>query len=100
MICKIALLLAVSLVAGCAAMSGGPHMSVDELKAMAQDKNAGVICSTIMGPWGTGKVVAINLDQGVVRNGSISVDANCLVGITNTAPPKEPKPEAKTDAKP
>ena len=87
------LLLLVLLVTGCAGINGGPNMSVDQLKAVAADKNASVVCSTIMGPWGTGKVVIVTLDQRVIDTGGVSVDANCLVGITTAKAvpvPKEP----------
>lgn len=77
---------------GCAGISGGPNMNVDQLKAIAADKNASVVCSTIMGPWGTGKVVVVNLDQRVIDNGGVTVDSNCLVGITTQKAEPTPKP--------
>ncbi len=75
---------------GCAGINGGPQMNVDQLKAIAADKNASVVCSTIMGPWGTGKVVIVNLDQRVIADGGVSVDANCLVTMTNAIHDKPP----------
>lgn len=73
------------LVAGCAGINGGPNMNVDQLKAISADKNASVICTRIMGPWGTGVVVAVNLDQRVVQDGSVTTDgATCNTTISNT----------------
>ncbi len=89
---KMIVLCMLLLVTGCAGINGGPNMSVDQLKAIASDKNASVVCSTIMGPWGTGKVVVVNMDQRVIDNGGVTVDANCLVGITNAKAIPVPKP--------
>ncbi len=92
LVAMMCLILLLGLASGCAAMSGGPNMSVDQLKAIAADKNANVTCSTINGMWGAGKVVVVNMDAGVVRNGQVSVDANCLVTITNAQTVKVDKP--------
>lgn len=97
---KMLLLCTLLLVTGCAGINGGPNMSVDQLKAIASDKNASVVCSTIMGPWGTGKVVVVNMDQKVIDNGGVNVDANCLVGITNVKAAPAPKPVVTPAADP
>lgn len=80
---KIVMGIVLLMVSGCAAMGGGPNMNVDQLRAIASDKNASVICSTILGPFGTGKVVVVNLDQRVIMDGSVATDENCKVTITN-----------------
>lgn len=90
------------LLTGCAS-TGSQQMSAEQLKAVAADKNFSAVCSTIIGPWGTGKFVFVNVDRTVVVNGTIAVDANCLVTMSNdvrvpagnlvmtpAAPPKEP----------
>ena len=92
-----ALVMIVLSLTGCAGISGGPNMNVDQLKAVAADKNASVVCSTIMGPWGTGKVVIVNLDQRVIDTGGVTVDANCLVGITTTKAQPVPRPTPSVD---
>ena len=80
------------ILAGCGTLAPQPDMSVAQLKAAAADKNASVVCSTIMGPWGTGKVVIVNLDQRVIDTGGVTVDANCLIGITTTKAAPVPRP--------
>lgn len=60
----------------------------------ANVKAGTVVCATVMGPWGSGKTVVANLESGVIRNGGISVDPNCVMTITTTqSPPKEPVKE-------
>lgn len=57
----------------------------------ANVKAGTVVCATVMGPWGSGKTVVANLESGVIRNGGISVDPNCVMTITTTqSTPKEP----------
>lgn len=57
----------------------------------ADVKNGTVVCATVMGPWGSGKTVVANLDSGVIRNGGVTVDPNCVITITTQSnPPKEP----------
>ena len=73
------------LLPACASMQS-PNMSADELKAVAADKNFSAVCSSVTGVWGTGKVVYVNVDKTVVPNGAVSVDANCLVTMSNTTP--------------
>lgn len=72
--------------AGCA-------MSPPDINS-ANVKAGTVVCATVMGPWGSGKTVVANLESGVIRNGGISVDPNCVMTITTTqSPPKEPVKE-------
>ena len=94
-------LIVLSMVTGCASLAPQPNMDVAQLKAAAADKNASVVCSTIMGPWGTGKVVIVNLDQRVIDTGGVTVDANCLIGITTTKvlpPPRTPAAQPTVDS--
>src|SRR6266436_2538136 len=86
------------LISGCAT-PGQSTMSADQLRALASDKNFSAVCSTIMGPWGTGKFVYVNVDKTVVVNGAISVDDKCLVTMTNEATVK-PSPLVSTPASP
>lgn len=75
---------ALLLLAGCQT-PGSSQMTADQLKAIAADKNFSAACSNIVGPWGTGKFVFVNVDRSVVVNGTIAVDANCLVTMSNEA---------------
>jgi hypothetical protein len=72
------------LVSGCAT-TGGQDMTPEQLKALVADKNFSAVCSTVTGLWGSGKFVYVNVDRTVVANGAISVDANCLVTMSNSA---------------
>lgn len=82
---------------GCAAMGGGPNsLTTDQLKALAADKNASAICSNVNGPWGSGRVVSVNVDKSSITNGTVSVNADCVVSISTSTPVKpEPTPVVK-----
>lgn len=72
------LLINLILVEGC---QTAPTLSADQLNAIP---NGTVFCTTITGPYGTGKVTVIKLDQAVVPVGSVQVDSNtCGATITN-----------------
>lgn len=94
---KIFLLVLVGMVAGCQAFVPQPNMNADQLKALASDKNASAICSTILGPWGTGKLVVVNLDETRI-NGTVVVNPDCTITATTTVPP--PIPRGSTAAVP
>lgn len=80
LICIIVLALA-----GCGAtIPANPEkMSAEQLTAFAKDKNANVACGVINGPWGKGVATYVVLDKAVVFNGSVTVDSECKVTITN-----------------
>ncbi len=71
------------LLAGCQNMPGQSQMTAEQLKAVAADKNFSAVCSNVQGAWGTGKFVYANVDKSVVINGTISVDSNCVITMTN-----------------
>lgn len=73
-------ILATIALSACASQS---QMSADQLKAIAADKNFSAVCSNLMGPYGTGKFVYVNVDRSVVANGTIAVDANCNITMAN-----------------
>jgi ABC-type Fe3+-hydroxamate transport system substrate-binding protein len=79
---KLTMVLLAVLLTGCAT-TGGQDMSAEQLRAVAADKNFSAVCSTVTGLWGQGKFVFVNIDKSVVVNGAISVDANCLVTMSN-----------------
>jgi hypothetical protein len=81
---KICIALAAILLAGCAS-TGVQNMTAEQLKALAQDKNFSAVCSSVTGIWGNARFVYTNVDKGTVPNGAISVDANCLVTMSNNA---------------
>jgi hypothetical protein len=83
-VAALVLLLVAAIAMGCAGMSS-PQMSPEQLKAAAADKNFSAMCNTFTGFGGVGKSVVVNVDQRVVINGSISVDPNCVVTMTNAA---------------
>lgn len=79
------------LVSGCAGfMQPNAGMNADQITAAAKDKSASVICSTIIGAWGTAKLVTINLDQNSIKDGGVTVDGEkgCTASITSAAPPR------------
>lgn len=63
-----------------------PQYTADKIKAIANDKNAGVVCSLVPTPWGVAKVLTINLDQRVIDSGGIQVSPDCTVTLTTVKP--------------
>lgn len=89
--------------AGCASfMQPNAGMSAEQISAAVKDKSATVICSTLIGPYGTAKLVTINLDQNAIKDGGITVDGDrgCSATITSAAPPRPPVVVSPAPAKP
>nr|WP_316642894.1 hypothetical protein [uncultured Roseateles sp.] len=90
---KTVLLLAIAVataLAGCAnTLPADPtKMSADQLQAWAKDKNANISCGVVNSPYGRGVMTYVVLDKGIVIDGSVTVDNECKVQITNSAKPK------------
>ena len=73
--------------AGSAIPADPSKMSAEQLNAWAKDKNANIACSTYKGVYGTGVVNYVVLDKGIVVNGTVVLDQECKVTITNSAKP-------------
>lgn len=56
-------------------------MTAEQLKALVADKSAAAACSKVVGPWGTGTVVTVNLDKGAAPAGVVEIGADCVVKI-------------------
>jgi len=84
------LLVVVAALSGCASMSN-PNMSPEQLKQIVADKNAFALCTTVTTMGGTGKVVTVTLDKTVIPNGSITVNADCVVTVTTEQTVPRPK---------
>lgn len=85
------LLILVVLLSGCASMmQPSSSMSAEQIAAATKDKSATVVCSTVIGAWGTVKLVTISLDQNAIKDGGVAVDGEkgCTANITSMAPPK------------
>lgn len=63
-------------------------MSAEQLKAWAADKNANVACSTFKGMYGTGVVNYAVIDKGILVDGTVTVDNECKITISNSVPEK------------
>ena len=71
--------------AGCVSLPANPtNMTPAQLKAWVADKNANISCGVINSPYGRGVGVYVVLDKGIVVNGTVTVDSECKVTITNT----------------
>lgn len=71
--------------AGCGGLSP-MVMSGEQLQAVP---TGGALCSFIVGPWGTARIVYVNAERGSLPNGTISVDPNtCAVVMNNEPGPK------------
>ena len=83
---KLVALVLLALVVGCSQIPADPSkMSAEQLNAWAKDKNANIACSTYKGVYGTGVVNYVVLDKGIVVNGTVVLDNECKVTITNTS---------------
>lgn len=82
------LLLTLVLAAGCLALPANPEkMTPEQIREWTKDKSIAATCTTINSPYGRGIVVHVGMDKGVVAAGSVQVDDQCKVTITNTPPP-------------
>lgn len=67
-----------------------------DVAAIAKDTKSGsVVCTKFQGIWGSGTIVVANLEQGVIRNGAVTVSQDCgAIGISNQQnPPAVPVPK-------
>jgi hypothetical protein len=73
------------LLGGCAATSSAGYqgMSVEQISALAKMKDANINCVIINSPWGKGVTIFVNVDKGVVPSGTVTVDSECKVILTN-----------------
>ena len=75
--------------AGCATLPANPTaMTPEQLREWVKDKNANISCGVINSPYGRGVAVYVVLDRGIVVNGTVVVDDQCKVTITNTPVPQ------------
>lgn len=82
------------LLTACANLPADPaQMSPEQLKEWAKDKNANIACGVVNSPYGRGVGTYVVLDKAVIFNGTIAVDSECKVTISNDSrvPPKEIK---------
>ena len=70
-------------------------MTPEQLRAVASDKNANVSCVVANSPYGRGVMTYAVLDKGIVVNGTVSVDNECKITVTNTVPPAASASAAK-----
>ena len=83
-------LLIVVALSGCASLQN-PNMSAEQLKEIVADRNAFALCTTVQTMAGNGKIVTVTLDKTVIVNGSITVNADCVVTITTEQAVPRPK---------
>jgi hypothetical protein len=79
-------ILAIAMLGGCASMNQPfSGMTAAEITAAVKEKDASATCINSPTPWGQGKVLWVNVDANVVRNGGFTVGADCSVTFNNTA---------------
>jgi len=66
------------------------QMTPEQIKEYAKIKDASVMCIIANTPYGKGFGLFLNLDKGVVPNGTVVVDDQCKATITNTTPVRTP----------
>lgn len=70
------------LMVGCGAV-GYQNMSPEQLQALSKMKDANANCIIANTPWGRGVSIYVNLDKGVIPSGSVTIDGDCKVTISN-----------------
>lgn len=77
-----------AVMAGCAGLMGGSatQLSADQMKAMANDKNATAFCGIASGPWGKVITTYAVVDNKVITEGGFAVDDTCKVQFLNSRP--------------
>ncbi len=77
-------LLLIALLPGCMSLPADPtKMSAEQLREWAKDKSAGVQCVIANTPWGRGIAASVNVDARVLGKGSVTVDSECKISLTN-----------------
>lgn len=59
-------------------------MSAEQIKAAANDRSSVGTCSQVVGPWGTARIVYVQLDKGVSYDGEVTVNNECTVTIKSS----------------
>src|SRR5574342_147045 len=73
----------VGLLAGCVSAGFGfQDMSAEQIKAV-NSKDSNVLCVETNSVYGRVRSVFVNVDQGVIDKGGLSVDTNCGVILSN-----------------
>ncbi len=81
-------ILLLTLLMGCASPGAYQGMTAEQITALAKMKDANVACVILNAPWGRGVTTFVNLDKGVIPSGTVTVDGECKVTMTNAPLPK------------
>jgi hypothetical protein len=86
---KVPVILLALMLTGCmATLPGNPeHMTAEQIREAVKDKSAHIGCGVVNSPYGRGVAVFVTLDKAVLINGTVVVDDQCKVTITNTPKP-------------
>lgn len=78
-------LIAAILTSGCGlSLPANPtKMTAEQLREWVKDKSGAIQCATVATPY-KGTAVSVNLDKGVILNGTLTLKDGCEVTITNT----------------
>lgn len=84
---RVVALALVAAFAGCASVPADPSkMSAEQLKEWVRDKNANMACTVVNSPYGRGVMTYVVLDKAVIVDGSLTMDNECRISITNSRP--------------
>ena len=85
-----AILIAILALAGCTSMGGGglAGMSAEQITASSKIKDASVACTKATTIYGTVVSLCVNLDKGVIAQGSVTVAPDCSSVTLTNAPAK------------
>lgn len=59
-------------------------MQADQIKELVKDKSGNINCGYSSNPYGKYNLMSLQLDKSVIVNGTVMVDDQCKVTITNT----------------
>lgn len=90
-------LLPYALLVGCSGLTlpaNPTRMDPDQIKQWVKDKTANVGCGFSSNPYGKFNAVYLNLDTGIIPHGTVTIDEQCKVTISNPPlPPRTVAPE-------
>ena len=83
----LALTLGTAMLSGCSMLPLNiEKMSAEQIREFAKIKDANIMCIKMNTPYGNATGVYLNVDKGVVPNGTVSVDDSCKATVTNATP--------------
>jgi len=81
----VAVLTLLAALGGCMSVPFATELTEGQLQAVAADDKTRAKCYEIPTPYGRAKVAIVYMDKGAQPRGSVTVDADCKITVTNGA---------------